>query len=55
MGLEVEFLGNKSLLDLARLQIDLAEKLKLKFDVLTYNSIHPILKDQILAEQVEIL
>ncbi len=55
IDLLVEFLGNKSLLDLARLQIDLEEKLKLKFDVLTYNSIHPLLKDQILAEQVEIL
>jgi len=55
IDLLVEFLGDKSLLDLARLQIDLEEKLKLKFDVLTYNSIHPLLKDQILAEQVEIL
>ncbi len=55
IDLLVEFLGYKSLLDLARLQIDLEEKLKLKFDVLTYNSIHPLLKDQILAEQVEIL
>lgn len=55
VDLLVEFLGNKSLLDLARLQIELEEKLKLKFDVLTYNSIHPLLKDQILAEQVEIL
>ncbi|KKK42883.1 MAG: Nucleotidyltransferase domain protein [Candidatus Lokiarchaeum sp. GC14_75] len=55
IDLLVEFLGNKSLLDLARLQIDLEEKLKLKFDVLTYNSIHPLLKDQILAEQVEII
>ena len=55
IDLLVEFLGEKSLLDLVRLQIDLEEKLQLKFDVLTYNSIHPLLKDQILAEQVEIL
>jgi len=55
IDLLVEFLGNKSLLDLARLQIELEEKLKLKFDVLTFNSIHPLLKDQILAEQVAIL
>jgi hypothetical protein len=55
IDLLVEFLGEKSLLDLVRLQIELEEKLKLKFDVLTYNSIHPLLKDQILAEQVEIL
>jgi hypothetical protein len=55
IDLLVEFLGDKSLLDLVRLQIELEEKLKLKFDVLTFNSIHPLLKDQILAEQVEIL
>ena len=55
IDLLVEFLGNKSLLDLVRLRIELEEKLKLKFDVLTFNSIHPLLRDQILAEQVEIL
>ena len=55
IDLLVEFLGEKSLLDLVRLQIELEEKLKRKFDVLTYNSIHPLLRDQILSEQVEIL
>ena len=55
IDLIIEFKGDKSLLDLAALQIELEEKLKLKVDVLTYNSIHPLLKDQILAEQVEIL
>jgi len=55
IDLIIEFKGDKSLLDLAALQIELEEKLKLKVDVLTYNSIHPLLKDQILAEQVKIL
>jgi predicted nucleotidyltransferase len=55
IDLLIEFKGDKSLLDLAALQIELEERLKLKVDVLTYNSIHPLLKDQILAEQVEIL
>ena len=55
MDLIIEFKGDKSLLDLAALQIELEEMLKLKVDILTYNSIHPLLKDQILAEQVEIL
>ena len=55
IDLIIEFKGDKSLLDLAALQIELEEKLKLKVEVLTYNSIHPLLKDQILAEQVEIL
>ena len=51
----IEFNGTKSLLDLARLKIELEEALKCKVDVLTYNSLHPLLKDQILAEEVEIL
>ncbi len=51
----IEFRGTKSLLDLARLKIELEEVLKRKVDVLTYKSLHPLLKDQILAEQVEIL
>ena len=55
IDLLVEFLGEKSLLDLVRLQMELEDTLKRKFDVLTYNSIHPLLKDQILSEQVEIL
>ncbi len=55
IDLIIEFKGDKSLLDLAALQIELEEKLKLKVDILTYNSIHPLLKDQILAKLVEIL
>jgi len=55
LDLIIEFKGDKSLLDLAALQIELEEILRLKVDILTYNSIHPLLKDQILAEQVEIL
>lgn len=51
----VEFQGRKSLLNLARLKLDLEEKLNRKVDVLTYKSLHPLLKDRILAEQVEIL
>ena len=55
IDLIIEFKGDKSLLNLAALQIELEETLRLKVDILTYNSIHPLLKDQILAEQVEIL
>ena len=51
----VEFQGKKSLLNLAGLKVELEEKLRCKVDVLTYNSLHPLLKEQILAEQVEIL
>ena len=51
----IEFKGKKSLLDLGGLKVALEETLKCKVDVLTYDSIHPLLKDQILAEQVGIL
>ena len=47
----VEFKGEKSLLDLAGLKIELEELLERKVDVLTYNSLHPLLKDKILSEQ----
>jgi len=51
----VEFEGKKSLLDLAGLKIELEEALQRKVDVLTYNSLHPLLKDRILQEQKVIL
>ena len=47
----VEFSGEKSLMDLAGLRIDLEELLGRKVDVLTFESLHPLLKDRILAEQ----
>ena len=43
----VEFQDGKTLLDLVGLQNALIEKLKRKVDVISYNSIHPLLKDQI--------
>ena len=51
----VEFKGDKSLLDLAGLKIELEEVLRRKVDVLTYNSLHPLLKNRILQEQKVIL
>jgi len=47
----VRFSGRKSLLDLVRLQFILEDKLGRKVDLLTYDSIHPLLKDIILKEQ----
>lgn len=55
LDLLVEFTGDKSLLDLAGLKIALEELLKIKIDVLTYNSLHPLLKERILNEQEVIL
>ena len=51
----VEFEGKKSLLDLVGLKIELEEVLGRNVDVLTYNSLHPLLRDRILQEQEVIL
>jgi hypothetical protein len=51
----VEFEGEKSLLDLSGLKIELEEVLGRKVDVLTFNSLHPLLKERILEEQKTIL
>ncbi|WP_290623975.1 MULTISPECIES: nucleotidyltransferase family protein [unclassified Archaeoglobus] len=55
IDLLVEFEGRKSLLDLAGLKIELEEKLKRDVDVLTYKSLHPLLRERILREKVDIL
>lgn len=44
-----------SLFDLADLQIKLKEALGKEVDVITFSSIHPLLKDRILSEQVQII
>ena len=51
----VEFKGRKSLFDLAGLEIELEDLLGIKVDLLTYNSIHPLLKDRIMKEEVAVL
>ena len=51
LDLLVELEDDKSLLDLAGLKVELEELLKIKVDVLTYDSLHPLLKERILDEQ----
>ena len=51
----IEFKGRKSLFDLINLEIILKKALKRKVDLLTYNSINPLLKERILKEEVRIL
>jgi len=51
----VKFRGEKSLLDLAGLKIELEETLKREVDLLTYDSLNPLIKKRILDEQVAIL
>ena len=44
-----------SLLDLVGLELELKEKLKRKVDLVEYCTIHPLLKDRILREEVPIV
>jgi hypothetical protein len=50
----VEFKGKKTLLDLMRLQFALEEKIDRKIDLLTYNSINSLLREDILKDQKNI-
>ena len=51
----IEFKGEKSLLDLIGLKIELEEVLGKKVDLVEYSTIHPLLKERILREQMPIL
>lgn len=51
----VEFKGEKSLLDLVALKMELEEVLGREVDVLTYNSLHPFIREIVSKEQVVIL
>jgi hypothetical protein len=51
----IEFEGRRSLLDLAGLKLELQDLLKRRVDLLTYDSLHPLLKERILSEQKVIL
>ena len=55
VDLLVEFEGRRSLLDLAHLKNELEDAVDRRVDLLTYKSLHPHLKERILAEQVPIL
>jgi len=55
VDLLVEFEGRRSLLDLAHLKNELEDAADRRVDLLTYKSLHPLLKERILAEQVPIL
>ncbi len=51
----IQFKGRKTLFDLARLELELEDRLGKSVDVLTYKSINPLLKERILKEEVRIL
>ena len=47
----VQFEESKSLLDLVGLKLELEEKFNRKIDILTYNSVNPLIKDYILKDE----
>lgn len=51
----VELPKGSSLLDLIGLEMELKKAVGKKVDLLTYNSIHPLLKDHIQKDQLQIL
>lgn len=55
LDLLVELPQGSTLLDLVGLQLDLAELLGIGVDAHTYNSLHPLLRDRILNDEVPIL
>jgi predicted nucleotidyltransferase len=55
VDLLVELEPGRSLLDLAELKVELEEVLGMRVDVITYDSLHPLLRDRVLREQRRIL
>jgi predicted nucleotidyltransferase len=51
----VDLPRGKSLFDLVDLQMKLEQALNKKIDIVTYRSLHPLLKSRILTEQVQII
>ena len=51
----VELPKDSSLLDLVRLERKLIDVLNIKVDLLTFNSVNPLLKEYIFRDQIQIL
>ena len=51
----IQFKGRKSLFDLVRLEMYLEKKIGRKVDLVEYSTIHPLLKKQILEEEVRVV
>ena len=55
IDLVIKLKAGKTLLDLVGLEMELEKKMGRKIDLLTYDSIHPLLKKNILSQQIRIL
>ena len=55
VDLLVEFQGEKNLLDLVALKLDLESVVNREIDVVTYNSLSPLIRKNVLAQEVRVL
>lgn len=55
IDLLVEFEGDRSLLDLVALKQDLEKELNRRVDVLTYKSLHSLIKKKVLSQEVSLM
>ena len=55
LDLLIEFEGEKSLLDLVALKLDLEAEINRKVDVLTYRALHPLVREKVLKQEVRLL
>ncbi len=55
LDLLIEFKGEKSLLDLIALKLDLEAEINRHVDVLTYQSLNPLIRERVLAQEVRVL
>lgn len=55
LDLLVEFKGEKSLLDLVALKLDLEAEINRKVDVLTYQALNPLIRKRVLKQEVRVL
>ena len=55
IDLLIEFTGKKSLLDLIALKLDLEVETNRKVDVLTYQSLNPLIRNSVLENEVKVL
>jgi hypothetical protein len=55
VDLLIEFKGEKSLFDLIALKLDLESVINRKFDILTYKALNPLMRKNILSEEVKVL
>lgn len=54
LDLVIEFQGEKTLLDLVALKLDLEEAIHLTVDLLTYKSLNPLIKDKVLNQEIRV-